>query len=58
MENATKALMMAGGILLSMLVIALVVFARSKISDVYRQDEELAEKSGKETFQDELCWTS
>ena len=41
MENASKALLMAGGILLVMLIVGLIMFARLNITDFYRNQEEL-----------------
>ena len=41
MENASKALIMAGGVLLTMLIIALVIFARSKFSEFYDNEDSL-----------------
>lgn len=43
MENASKALLIAAGILLTMLIIALLIFARTRISDFYSNEEELKE---------------
>ena len=43
MENASKALLIAGGVLMTMLVIALLIFAWGKFSDFYRKDEDLSE---------------
>lgn len=43
MENASKALLMAGGVILVMLIIGLVIFARSTFSDFYNQESELSE---------------
>lgn len=43
MENASKALLIAGGILLVMLIIGLLIFSWSKFSDFYNQSDELAE---------------
>ena len=43
MENASKALLMAGGILLVMLIIALLIFSWSRFSDFYNRNDELAE---------------
>lgn len=43
MENASKALLIAGGMLLVMLIVGLVIFSWSKYSDFYNQSDELAE---------------
>lgn len=43
MENASKALLMAGGILLVMLIIALLIFSWSKFTEFYSNDDELTE---------------
>lgn len=43
MENASKALIMAGGVILAMLVVALLMFAWSKFSEFYSSDDELRE---------------
>jgi len=43
MENASKALLMAGGMLLVMLIIGLLIFAWGRFSDFYNQNDELAE---------------
>ncbi len=43
MENASKALLMAGGILLTMLVVALIAYAWNMFSDFYSNQDELAE---------------
>ena len=43
MENASKALLMAGGILLAILIVALILFARNNITDYYNSKEELKE---------------
>lgn len=43
MENASKALLIAGGILMVMLIIGLLAFSWSKITDFYNKDDELAE---------------
>lgn len=43
MENASKALIMAGGILLTMAIVGLVIFAWNKFSDYYRKDDNLAD---------------
>ena len=40
MENASKALLIAGGILLAMLVFSLLLFARNNVSDYYASQEE------------------
>lgn len=40
MENASKALIMAGSVLLVIMVIVLLIFARGKISDFYQEDDE------------------
>ena len=41
MENASKALLIAGGVFLTMLIIALVLFAWNSFSDFYKKDDEL-----------------
>ena len=41
MENASKALMMAGGVLLTMLVVSLVIYAWNVFSDYYTNQENL-----------------
>ena len=43
MENASKALLIAGGILMVMLIIGLLAFSWSKITNFYNKDDELAE---------------
>ena len=43
MENASKALLMAGGVLLVMLVIMLVIFSWGKYSEFYTNKDDLAE---------------
>ena len=43
MENASRALIMAGGILLVMLIIGLIFFARGRITDFYNDKDKLAE---------------
>jgi len=43
MENASKALLIAGGILLVMLIIGLLFFSWSKFSEFYSKNDELAE---------------
>ena len=43
MENASKALIMAGSVLLAIMVIALLLFARGKFSDFYQNDDELSD---------------
>lgn len=43
MENASKALLIAGGILLVMLIIGLVLFSWQRFSDYYKNKDELAE---------------
>lgn len=43
MENASKALLMAGGILLAILIVALILFAKNNITDYYNSKEELKE---------------
>ena len=43
MENASKALLIAGGILLVMLVIGLLLFSWTKFSEFYSKNDELAE---------------
>lgn len=43
MENASKALIMAGGVMLVMLIIALIIFAWGKFSEFYSSNEDLYE---------------
>ena len=43
MENASRALLIAGGILLVMMIIALLIFSWSKFTEFYSNDDELAE---------------
>ena len=43
MENATKALMIAAGMILAMLVIVLLIYAWGKFSDYYTSGSELAD---------------
>ena len=43
MENASKALLIAAGILLVMLIIGLIIFSWSKFSDFYKSNDELEE---------------
>ena len=43
MENASKALIIAGGILLTMAIVGLVIFAWNRFSDYYKNDDNLAE---------------
>ena len=43
MENASKALLIAGGILLTMLVIGVLFFARSRVSEFYDEQDEFKE---------------
>ena len=43
MENASKALLIAGGIFLAMLVLGLIFFARTRISDFYNKKDEFAQ---------------
>lgn len=43
MENASKALIMAGSVLLAIMVIALLLFARGKFSDFFQNDDELSD---------------
>ena len=39
MENASKALIIAGGILLTMAIVGLVIFAWNRLSDYYKNDD-------------------
>ena len=41
MENASKALLIAGGILMAMLTVSLLLFAWGKFSDFYKKDDDL-----------------
>ncbi len=41
MENASRALIMAGGVLLVMLIVALLLFSRGRIEEFYSKDEKL-----------------
>lgn len=43
MENASKALLMAGGVLLAMLVIGILLFAWNQYSEYYSKQEDLSE---------------
>jgi hypothetical protein len=40
MENASKALLIAGGVLMAMLTISLLLFAWGKFSDFYKEDDQ------------------
>lgn len=41
MENASKALLIAGGVLLTMIVVVILIFARGKFGDFYNKEDEL-----------------
>ena len=41
MENASRALIMAGGVLLVIMIIGLLLFSWGKYSDFYKNDDEL-----------------
>ena len=41
MENASRALIMAGGVLLVMLIVALLLFSRGRIEEFYSKDDKL-----------------
>ena len=43
MENASKALMIAGGVILAMLIIAVLVFAWGQFSEYFERDKDLSE---------------
>lgn len=43
MENASKALLIAGSVLLTMIIVGLVVFAWGKFSDFYNKNDDLSE---------------
>ncbi len=50
MENASKALLIAGGVLLTLLVVSLLIFAWGKYSDFYNNQDELSEISDIRAF--------
>ena len=50
MENATKALMMAGGVILVMLLVSLFIYAWGTFSEYYASQQELSEISGTTEF--------
>lgn len=50
MENASKALLIAGGILMVMMIIGLLAFSWSKITDFYNKDNEFAEMKNVSKF--------
>ena len=43
MENASKALLMAAGVLLTMMMVALIVFARGRLGEYYASEQKLAD---------------
>ncbi len=54
MENASKALLIAGGILLTMLIIGLVIFAWSSFSDFYNKNDELEDIENTAKFNEQF----
>ena len=58
MENASRALMMAAGALLTMLVLALLVFSWRRISDYYNKGDELKEIENLTNFNLQACFIS
>lgn len=45
MENASKALLMAAGVLITILIVSLIIFARNKASDFYNSDDDIDDTS-------------
>ncbi len=54
MENASKALIMAGGIILAMLIVSLLIFAWSKFSEFYSSDDVLREVQNVAKFNEQF----
>lgn len=45
MENASKALLMAAGVLITILIISLILFARNRVADFYNSDDSIENTS-------------
>ena len=45
MENASKALLMAAGVLITILIVSLIIFARNRASDFYNSDDAIDDTS-------------
>ena len=45
MENASKALLMAAGVLITILIISLILFARNRVADFYNSDDAIDDTS-------------
>ena len=45
MENASKALLMAAGVLITILIVSLIIFARNKAADFYNNDDSIEDTS-------------